>query len=284
MNPSGDIVTPNPDADSSANGAGDFDGFGGPNISYESFNSPEEQAKINAEKKPEEMTIALTNANGVVSGRPTVDYSWKNIAKALMGVSAIFCIGMVVAVVITVMQINATDAAEKEKTASDRNLKSLYSLMGATDQGSAVEALSQEKQIFNGSDMAKVDKLLANAYGENYKIDFDDPSINFVRSNGYLKVLSLGIIRTTGTKRVILYGKIATDEWTMGKFNTDPLKPCEGVEGDEAKAIKGIIDCEALQEDIEDAQKEAEKTEKQKAEAEKKEDESKKDEETKTEE
>ena len=61
MNPSGDIVTPNPDADNGASAGGtDFDGFGGPNISYESFNSPEEQAKINAEKKPEEMTIALT--------------------------------------------------------------------------------------------------------------------------------------------------------------------------------------------------------------------------------
>ena len=54
MNPSGDIVTPNPDP-ATGDGAGDgFDGFGGPNISYESFNSPEEQAKINAEKKPAE--------------------------------------------------------------------------------------------------------------------------------------------------------------------------------------------------------------------------------------
>ena len=278
MNPNGDITTPNSDAGNTSGGS-DFDGFGGPNISYESFNSPEEQAKINAEKKPEEMTISLTNANGVVSGRPTVDYSWKNIAKALMGVTAVFCIGMVVAVVITVMQINATDAAEKDKTATDRNLKSLYELIGASDQGSAVEALSQEKQIFNGNDMAKVDKILANRFGENYKVDYDDPSINFVRSNGYLKVLSVGIIQTTGTKRVILYSKIATDEWTLGKFNTNELKPCEGVEGDEVKAIKGIIDCEALQEDIEDAQKEAEKTEKQKSETEKKEDE-----ETKTEE
>ena len=285
MNPSGDIVTPNPDADNGASAGGaDFDGFGGPNISYESFNSPEEQAKINAEKKPEEMTIALTNANGVVSGRPTVDYSWKNIAKALMGVTAIFCIGMVVAVVITVMQINATDAAEKERTSTDRNLKSLYELMGANDQGGAVEALSQEKQIFNGSDMAKVDKILANRFGENYKIDYDDPSINFVRSNGYLKVVSVGIIQTTGTKRVIIYGKIATDEWTLGKFNTNELKPCEGVEGDEAKAIKGIIDCEALQEDIDDAQKEAEKAEKQKAADDKKEDDTKKEEESSSEE
>lgn len=280
MNPSGDIVTPNPDP-ATGDGAGDgFDGFGGPNISYESFNSPEEQAKINAEKKPaEEMTISLTNANGVVSGRPTVDYSWKNIAKALMGVTAVFLIGMVVAVVITVMQINATDAAEKEKTASDRNLKALYELIGASDQGTAVESLSMEKQIFNGSDMAKLDKLLAGRFGENYKIDYDDHSINFVRSNGYLKVVSLGIIQTTGTKRIIAYSKIATDEWALGKFNTNTLKPCEGVEGDEAKAIKGIIDCDALQEDIDDAQKEAEKAEKQKTDTDDKKDDDKKEDE-----
>ncbi len=275
MNPNGDIVTPNPDAEVGNTGGGDgFDGFGGPNISYENFNSSEEQAKIDAEKKPaEEMTIALTNANGVVSGRPTVDYSWKNIAKALMGVTAIFCIGMVVAVVITVMQINAKDAADKEKTATDRNLKALYELVGASDQSSAVEALSQEKQIFNGTDMAKLDKLLADKFGENYKIDYDDPSINFVKSNGYLKVVSLGIIQTTGTKRIIAYSRIATDEWQIGKFNTNALKPCENVEGDEAKAIKGIIDCEALQEDVDDAQKEAEKAEKQKTDDDKKDEE-----------
>ena len=62
------------------------------------------------------------------------------------------------------------------------------------------------------------------------------------------------------------------------------MKPCEGVEGDEAKAIKGIIDCEALQEDIDDAQKEAEKAEKQKAADDKKEDDTKKEEESSSEE
>ena len=46
----------------------------------------------------------------------------------------------------------------------------------------------------------------------------------------------------------------------MGKFNTDEFKPCADVEGDEAKAIKGIIDCEELQEEIDEEQKEATKS------------------------
>ena len=260
MNPNGDIVTPNSDVGNSGNSGDGFDGFGGPNISYESFNSPEEQAKIDTEKKTEEVTISLTNANGVVSGRPTVDYSWKNIAKALMGVSAIFLVGMVISVVICVMQIDSATQADKEKQNTKSQISQLYELIGAADQASAAEALSLEKQYMNGSDFTSVDKLLTTRFGANYVIDYDESNINYLRINGKYKVLSLGIVQVTGTKRVVLYQKIANGEWTMGKFNTDELKPCADVEGDEAKAIKGIIDCEELQEEIDEEQKEATKS------------------------
>ena len=281
MYPNGDIVTPNPDAGNGNNSGDGFDGFGGPNISYESFNSPEEQAKIDTEKKPEEVTISLTNANGVVSGRPTVDYSWKNIAKALMGVSAIFLVGMVISVVICVMQINNATQADKEKQNTKSQISQLYELIGADDQVSAAEALSLDKQYMNGSDFASVDKLLTARFGSNYVIDYDESNINFLKINGKYKVLSLGIVQVTGTKRVVLYQKIASGEWVMGKFNTNELKPCADVEGDEAEAIKGIIDCETLQEEIDEEQKEAAKSSEQKKTDDK---ETKTDDETKTEE
>ena len=67
----------------------------------------------------------------------------------------------------------------------------------------------------------------------------------------------------------------------MGKFNVNELKPCADVEGDEAEAIKGIIDCEALQEEIDEEQKEAAKSSEQKKTDDK---ETKTDDETKTEE
>ena len=240
MYPNGDIVTPNPDAGNGNNSGDGFDGFGGPNISYESFNSPEEQAKIDTEKKPEEVTISLTNANGVVSGRPTVDYSWKNIAKALMGVSAIFLVGMVISVVICVMQINNATQADKEKQNTKSQISQLYELIGADDQVSAAEALSLDKQYMNGSDFASVDKLLTARFGSNYVIDYDESNINFLKINGKADV-----------------------------------------EGDEAEAIKGIIDCEALQEEIDEEQKEAAKSSEQKKTDDK---ETKTDDETKTEE
>lgn len=272
MNPNDDIVTPNPDAGNSGT-TSDFDGFGGPNISYESFNSPEEQAKIDVEKKPEEVTIALTNANGVVSGRPTVDASWKSIAKALMGVSAVFCIGMVVAAIIAVMQINAATESDKQVQSTKRELTQLYGLMNVSDLVGAQEVMSQEKQQLNASDIDKINSLLKTRYGAGYKIDFeDDNSYNFIRFNGVYKVASLGIIEETGTRRVFMYGNIATGEWKMGKFNLNQLKPCENVEGEEAKALKGVIDCEALQEEIDDEQKEEAK---KKAQEEKKEEDKK---------
>ncbi len=256
MNPNDDIVTPNPDAGNDAT-TNNFDGFGGPNISYESYNSPEEQTKIDSEKKHEEVTISLTNANGVVSGRPTVDASWKSIAKALMGVSAVFCVGMVVAAIIAVMQINAATNSDKEMQAKKRELTQVYQLMNVSDLVGAQEVMSQEKQQLNGSDIDKINSLLTQRFGAGYKIDFeDDKGYNFIRYNGRFKVASLGIIEVTGTRRVFMYGNIASGEWTMGKFNLNTLKPCENVQGDEAKALKGVIDCAALQEEIDDEQNE----------------------------
>ena len=229
----------NPQNTNAPGGMQSFDGFGGPNISYESFS----EAPAAPAPQPTPQQINVVNANGVISGRRMVDYMWQRLAYCGLIFSVVFLIGLIVAVVF--VGIMNTDKAklETEKSSITRNLNGLYEVIGASSQEEAVQALDKESEYLNGGDLAKIDKLLTDKYGE-YVIDFADSNINFVRINNMFKITSVGIVRPNGTARVILYTRIADGNWKLGGFDSSNTQdPCMNSSAEEKKALKGIVAC-----------------------------------------
>ena len=225
-------------------GTQNFDGFGGPNISYESFSEPAPQPQPMPQQQ-----INVVNANGVISGRRMVDYMWQRLAYCGLIFSMVFLIGLIVAVIFAGIANSDRARFEAEKIATERNLQGLYGVIGATDQESAINALNEESEYLNGGDIAKVDKLLKNKYGD-YVLDFADSNINFVRIRNMFKIISLGVAQPNGTVRVILYSRIADGNWKLGGFDSSNTKdPCANSSVEEKLAIKGIVVCPEAKDD-----------------------------------
>lgn len=238
------------------NGAGgqspNFDGFGGPNISYENYT----ETPVPTAPQPAPQQINVVNANGVISGHRMVDYIWKRLAYCGFVFSVVFLIGLIAAVIIAGMANSNAARAEAEKAATSRNLQGLYTVIGVENQEDAIQALDKESEYINGGDLAKIDKLLAGKYGE-YVVDYADSNINFIRINNMFKVVSVGIMRPDGTIRVILYTRIADGNWKLGGFDsTNSTDPCANSPFEEKKAIKGLVSCKEKEEEKEDPEPE----------------------------
>ena len=254
-------------------GGQNFDGFGGPNISYENYADPQPQQQ---QQVPVQPAINVVNANGVISGRKMVDYLWQRIAYCALAFSVVLLIGLIVAVILVGSANGSTAVAESERDKAQHDVQGLYEILGVDSQEDAVKVLTDEEEYLNGGDLMKIDNLLNGKYPA-YGIDYASSNINFVRMGNVYKVVSVGIMTNTGTKRVVLYGRIANGEWKLGGFDSDnKVDPCANSSDEEKEAIAGIFTCGEPMEEEEEKKtddKDNKKTDDEKTDEEKKDDE-----------
>lgn len=223
------------------------DGFGGPNIAYENFSNEaiqENQQEMQQEAAPIPINVInAVNANGIVSGRKVVDYTWQRGAICLLVLSAGLLIGLIVAIVMMMNVTNDNVKLQKDKEALNSNYQGILTALGVGSKEDAIKQIT-DPQILDGGDLDEINALLAEKYGANYKLDLADHNINFVRRNGFYKIASFGIQRSSGSRRVILYEKIADGKWILGSFDSTKDEPCADADEAEKEAIKNIITCE----------------------------------------
>ena len=219
-----------------------FDGFGGPNISYENYGELEPATQASAPVAPQ--TINVVNANGIVSGQKMVEYVWKQIAYWGIAVSIVLLIGLIVSVVLVGMANTDKAKVIAEREATERNLNGLYDVLAVSTQEEAIQALTKESEYINGGDIQKIDALLMNKYGD-YVLDYENSNINFVKINNAFKIVSVGVKQSKGTVRALLYARISTGEWKLGGFNSEnTANPCADSTDEEKEAFANIISCE----------------------------------------
>ena len=227
------------------------DGFGGPNIAYENFSNEaiqENQQAIQQEAAPIPINVInAVNANGIVSGRKVVDYTWQRGAICLMVLSLGLLIGLIVVIAMMMSCQNEIVKLQKDKDSINSNYQGLLTTLGVGTKEEAVVQMT-DPQIVDGGDLDEINSLLAEKYGANYKLDLADHNINFIRRNGFYKVASFGIQRSSGSRRVILYERIADGKWILGSFDSTKDDPCADADDAEKEAIKNIIVCEAEEE------------------------------------
>ena len=249
-------AAPQPNAENSQAqqpAAQNFDGFGGPNIAYENYNDN----AVQQQQQQQEVTavpmnvVDVVNANGVVSGRKVVDSAWQRAAICLM----VLTVGLVVGLVVCLMMVVNKDAEiskyKREQQLLQSDINSIYGKLGVSDLAAAISQIEDTK-VLNGGDLSEIDALLTGKYNANYRLDLADTNINFVVRNGVYKVVSLGIHRESGTRRAVLYEKIADGKWKLGGFDATKADPCADSTEEEKAAIKNVIPCEAEEKDKEE--------------------------------
>ena len=137
-----------------------------------------------------------------------------------------------------------------EKSSSDNALSLIYSTLGVSDNGSAINQITSQ-DIVSGADMAKIDELLKNKYGAGYIIDFADATINNVYQGAYYKIVSLGVAQEGGTARALMYSKVADGEWKMASFDKTADDPCKDATDEDKAALHTIGLCELAEEQSE---------------------------------
>lgn len=234
--------------------AQNYDGFNGPNIAYENYDDKaiqQQQQEQQQEASAVPMNVVdVVNANGVVSGRKVVDYTWQRGAICLAVLAVGLLIGLIVSLVIVVNFDKEMASTKRELNSKDGELKALYAELGVSDRNSAVSQI-MATDLLNGGDLSEIDTLLTEKFNANYRLDLADSNINFVQRNGIYKIVSLGIHRESGTKRVVLYEKIANGEWKFGGFDATKEDPCADSTDEEKEAIKNVIPCKAEEDEEE---------------------------------
>lgn len=225
-----------------------YDGLNGPNIAYENYDDKaiqQQQQDQQQEASAIPMNVVdVVNANGVVSGRKVVDYTWQRGAICLAVLAVGLLIGLIVSLVIVVNTDKELAKIKREQDTTEIELNGVYAKMGVSDLTGAIERI-EATEILNGGDLIEVNDLLTNKYGANYKLDLADSNINFVTRNGVYKIVSLGIHRESGTRRAVLYEKIADGKWKLGGFDATKDDPCEDSTDEEKEAIESVIPCKS---------------------------------------
>ncbi|MBP5656645.1 hypothetical protein J6X15_03625 [Candidatus Saccharibacteria bacterium] len=226
--------------------AQNFDGFGGPNIAYENYDNnaiqQQQQEQQQAASAVPMNVVDVVNANGVVSGRKVVDYTWQRGAILLGVLAGGLLLGLIVSLVIVVNLDKDIAKTKRELDTTKSELNSLYTKLGVENLTEAVTRMDST-EILNGGDLAEIDSLLTGKYNANYKLDLADANINFVTRNSIYKVVSLGIHRESGTRRAVLYEKIADGKWKLGGFDASKEDACADSTDEEKEAIKDVIPC-----------------------------------------
>ena len=175
--------------------------------------------------------INAVNANGIVTGDKVVSYIWKRVGICAMIISVACLIGVGIAVL---MMNNVNQ---------EKNKMELSKLESAITRINDVETL-------NGGDINEINVLLAEKYGVDYEIDIADQNVNFVRKSGAYKLVSLGIRRSSGSVRAILYERMADGVWIMSSFDSTNLEdPCKDSPKEEKQALSGLDVCDAATKD-----------------------------------
>ncbi len=228
-------------------GVPNFDGFGGPNISYENYDDQaiqkQQQEQQQAASAIPMNVVDVVNANGVVSGRKVVDYTWQRGAVCLAVLAAGLLIGLIVSLMIVVNKDAELSDLKRQKTSLESEIAGVYGKLGVQDLAGAISQIEQTDTL-NGGDLNEINGLLVGKYG-SFKLDLADSNINFIRKNGVYKIVSLGIYRESGTKRAVLYEKIADGKWKLGGFDANKTDPCADSTDEEKEAIKSVIPCTA---------------------------------------
>lgn len=223
-------------------GEPNFDGFGGPNISYENYNEPAQAAA--PAPAPAPASINVVNANGVISGRRMVDYLWQRIAYCALAFSGVLLVGVIVAVIFACVANGDKAVLKAEKDSMNNKLNGLYSLMGVSSSEDAATVLDKKNNILTGADISKIDKLLTGKFGAGYRVDYADTGLNEVHSNRVFKVVSVAVETPARPVRVVLYGRVASGEWILASFDSDDkVDPCANSSDEEKKALEGIFTC-----------------------------------------
>ncbi len=184
------------------------------------------------------------SVNNATSGRKTVDYIWQRGAVLLGVLVAGLLVCLIVALIIVVNNDKEIAKTKRELESAQNELNSIYSKVGVNDLTGVISRISST-EILNGGDLDEINTLLMGKFNANYKLDLADSNINFIIRNGVYKVVSLGVHRESGTKRAVLYEKIADGKWKLGGFDASKKDSCEDSTEEEKEAIKGVIPCEA---------------------------------------
>ena len=223
-----------------------FDGFGGPNIAYENYDDnaiqQQQQAQQQAASAVPMNVVDVVNANGVVSGRKVVDYTWQRGAILLGVLAGALLLCLIVALVIVVNLDKEIAKTRREFETTQNELNSIYAKLGVDNLAEAVTRMDST-EILNGGDLDEINTLLTGKFNANYKLDLADSNINFITRNSVYKVVSLGIHRESGTQRAVLYEKISDGKWKLGGFDASKDDACTDSTDEEKEAIKGVIPC-----------------------------------------
>ena len=229
-----------------------YDGLNGPNIAYENYDDKaiqQQQQDQQQEASAIPMNVVdVVNANGVVSGRKVVDYTWQRGAICLAVLATGLLIGLVVSLIIVVNLDKEMASTKRELDSKKGELTGLYTKLGVATSFDAVSQI-EATETLNGGDLSEIDALLTEKFGANYALDLADSNINFVQRNGIYKIVSLGIHRASGTKRAVLYEKIADGKWKSGGFDAEKTDPCADSTDEEKEAIKNVIPCETAEDE-----------------------------------
>ena len=193
--------------------------------------------------------INAVNANGIVTGDKVVSYIWKRVGICAMIISVACLIGVGIAVLMMNNVNQEKNKMELSKLESDNNLSAIYKSLGVEDQERAITRIN-DVETLNGSDINEINVLLAEKYGADYEIDIADQNVNFVRKSGAYKLVSLGIRRSSGSVRAILYERMADGVWIMSSFDSTNLEdPCKDSPKEEKQALSGLDVCDAATKD-----------------------------------
>lgn len=231
-----------------------YDGLNGPNIAYENYDDKAMQQQQQAQQQEVSAipmnVVDVVNANGVVSGRKVVDYIWQRGAICLAVLAVGLLIGLVFSLIIVVNLDKEMALTKRELDNKKSELNGLFVKLGVTNSGDAISQIDAVEML-DGGDLSEIDALLTEKFGANYTLDLADTNINFVQRNGVYKIASLGVHRASGTKRVVLYEKIAEAKWKFGGFDATKDDPCADSTGEEKEAIKNVIPCKTEEDEEE---------------------------------
>ena len=194
--------------------------------------------------------INAVNANGIVTGDKVVSHIWKRLAICVMIIAA----GLIAAVIVAVVLVDGVNREknqlEQAKLESQTKLESVYAGLGVESQEQAMARIG-ERELLNGGDMVELDKLLHQSFGDNYALDIADQNINFVRQVAGYKYVSLGVRRSSGSVRVIMYERVADGVWVMADFDSSNNADACETSSDDEKMILGHIDLCKVEEEKE---------------------------------
>ena len=210
--------------------------------------------------RPEQLDVTSTTNGSVqmnvvnaviVSGRKVVDYIWQRVAICMIALTVGFVGAIITMIVIANSYNNEAIRLGAEKNSVNEQLSEIYRALNVDNHSDALTTIAKD-EILTGSDIKKIRELINEKYGSVTAFDATDDSVNMVRTNGIFRVVSLKIVNAAVTRRVIVYARVADNQWKMAEFDSlDEKNPCKNSSDEEKRAIQGIVVCPTdVQDDV----------------------------------